>query len=369
MAQPLVARRLGEGHLDPVTRLDPHRPLGRLAREDHLRRRMGKPQRLEPGQRPAELGLGKAAADIAGMAQALRRLERHHQRGEAAALGWHPADHHSVLALAVLDLDPLPAATLAIGRIDPLADDPFGARRQRLLEHRRSIADDVGGLAHRSGIGTIEQPVQDLLALDERQVAQVAPTLSQDVEHQIDDLAGAGIEGIDQGGKIAHPLGIEHHRLAVENQRGQIEPGQCRGHRAEAMGPVEAFPAVQADLRTFGRRFDAVAVIFDLMQPSLAFRRLVAQLAHHQRQKRRDAARAGTGLALRRRLGRAPRRGPVLFDVALAAAGGDAGEELAAEIAAALDMLVTLLDEEPVLPPALAASAAPAPSRPSSARH
>ena len=127
--------------------------------------------------------------------------------------------------------------------------------------------------------------MQDFLALAERQVAQVALALPQDVEHQIDDLADPRIEGIDQGGEIAHPLAIEHHHLAVENHRGQIELRQCRGHRAEAMGPVEAFPAVQADLRTLDRRFDAVAVIFDLMQPGIALRRLVAQLAHHQRQK------------------------------------------------------------------------------------
>jgi hypothetical protein len=97
----------------------------------------------------------------------------------------------------------------------------------------------------------------------------------KEVEREIDEPAGVGrvARGLHRGkaGRAVGPHGAE---LAVEIGVTQLERGERLHGRPVPMRPVQSLPREQLDLADIDPRVQPIAVIFDLVQPSVAGRGL-----------------------------------------------------------------------------------------------
>src|SRR5438270_374767 len=81
------------------------------------------------------------------------------------------------------ELHPRSATSAGVDALDCLADDPFQSARARQLEQLLSVLDLVVGIAKR--VARIEQSLEELLALDQRDFAQVVTVGIEQVEEVI----------------------------------------------------------------------------------------------------------------------------------------------------------------------------------------
>jgi len=82
-------------------------------------------------------------------------------------------------------------------------------------------------------------------------------------------------QGILQGGEARDAIGPKDRDLAVQISGLDGQRGQRRGDRPEAGRPIQAGPGQQPDLTALDPGGGAVAVELDLVEPALAFGRLV----------------------------------------------------------------------------------------------
>jgi hypothetical protein len=77
--------------------------------------------------------------------------------------------------------------------------------------------------------------------------------------------------------RSGHAIRVECAKLAVEVGRFHLEGPQRLDRAPVAVRPVETGPRQQLDLAAIDPRLHAVAVLFNLVQPFAARRRLVYQ--------------------------------------------------------------------------------------------
>jgi len=145
--------------------------------------------------------------------------------------------------------------------------------------------------------------VQPLLALDQRQAAQIlAPG-----EHRVEDeehhvLRAAFRQGDLQGGEIRCAVLVQRAGFAVYHAVRQL-PGDVRD-RLELCRPVETLARLECRLAAGDAQLQAIAIELDLVHPARRRRRLIDQLGELRLDEGRDGAdllRLGLGLRRHRR--------------------------------------------------------------------
>src|SRR3954452_23809209 len=141
-------RPLEELDLGHQLRLHEDRALLRLAA---LERRAIPLEWLEQFAEAHEVLLLEARADVSDVDQPVAVVDAHDERAEALsapALARHPAADHDLLALDVLDLQPVAAALARlVDAVELLGDHPFEAVLPAGLEKALAVAGVVGGRA------------------------------------------------------------------------------------------------------------------------------------------------------------------------------------------------------------------------------
>ncbi len=161
-----------------------------------LHRRLLAVQCLQLRKQPPQAGFVETGADTADVAQPASAALRQQQRTEAVAraLGIGIADDDEIIAVLVLGLDPVAAAAAVMTRVRALADHAFVALRRRGGEHLRAMAEHVVAIGQHAR-RVAEQRAQQLLALQQRDLAQVHAGHAEQVEHQVAQrLPGAALD-------------------------------------------------------------------------------------------------------------------------------------------------------------------------------
>lgn len=236
-------------------------------------------------RQPREPRAGITGADTASVAQPAAVMHRQQQRRERPPrlVGGAPADDHELLLHPAFDLEPALGAARAIGRVGAFGDDAFELERAGAREHRLALGLDVIGIDQRPGTLS-DQFAQGLLAVTQRQAAQILAVEREQIEQIIGQFARAAGERILQRAEIGVALRIRHGDLAVEHRVAARQRLQGRHQRRESVGPVEAVARADRHAAAGERGHCAIAVIFDFVEPPAALRRLV----HQGRQLRRD---------------------------------------------------------------------------------
>ena len=127
MADHALAGHPGKTHFGQQLRFEPVHSarLGAAGRVGQ--RRAGAAQWLQALVQAVQGGAAEATADLAGIAQLAGVMQAQQQGAEtvAAAFRVGVAEHHELLALLALELDPVVAAALDIGAVPALADQSF----------------------------------------------------------------------------------------------------------------------------------------------------------------------------------------------------------------------------------------------------
>src|SRR5687768_4331455 len=190
MPEEALVGPLGERDLGDELWLHPVNAPGTGAARRIRERRSRSFEGLQPRREVLERLRVEARPDPSGEAELATLVDAEQQRSEprprAARFG-EPADHE-LLPPDALDLEPVAAASRAVGSRDPLADDSFGAKTQCVREELRTAADHVRAEANlRSHLRETEQRLEDLLPFDERPGTEVAPIVLEDVERVVDE--------------------------------------------------------------------------------------------------------------------------------------------------------------------------------------
>ena len=148
-----------------------------------------------------------------------------------------------------------------------------------MLEDHRAVFDKMLGVADAAGFApALEEPLQRRLARHQGLAGQIAAVEIQKIEHLIDQAIAAAVLQIGlQEREARNALVVFDDQFAVE-QRGF--GGQCGDRsrdRLEAMRPIQVFARQQAHLAVIEPGLDAIAVVFDLVQPFGAARRVAVQ--------------------------------------------------------------------------------------------
>ena len=148
---------------------------------------------------------------------------------------------------------------------------------QACARKRRTVAGNVLAVAQPADL-LLEQALQPLLALDQRQLGRALAVQEQEIEGEEDELIGAAfIHRRLEPAEDRHAVGIERAQLAVEIGRLHLQRAKRLDRAPVAMRPVEAGAGQQLDVAAVDARMHAVAVVLDLVQPAVARRRLVYQ--------------------------------------------------------------------------------------------
>ena len=125
------------------------------------------------------------------------------------------------------------------------------------------------------------------LPLGERRIPQIEAIDEEKIERIEGEIASTAPQGFDQPPEARNAgLGLGND-FPVDQPRFQREGGGRLGDRFEPLGPVEALPGAHGDAAVGDAELHAVAVIFDLVEPVRAGRRLV----HGRRQAGCDEGR------------------------------------------------------------------------------
>ena len=141
----------------------------------------------------------------------------------------------------------------------------------------------------------VQQVLQPLLALAERQRAQVLAVGEQQIESEQDQAVGFAVRqrGL-QGAEIRHPTTVEGDGLAVDQA---IRQGLgLLGDGGELLRPVEPLAGAQHRLAVLDPELQAITVELDLVRPAPSGGRVLDQLAKlrlDEARHRRDLLRLG----------------------------------------------------------------------------
>ena len=281
--------------------LEPH--LGHQLRPDPARSapggggqpREGRAVDAERIQRLAQLLAGAgvpARADPADIGERTVALHAEQQRAQTQASTFHGrvAADHELLPGVALDLEPVLAPPGAVGRIDPLGDDPLGPQATSVTVQVGSAADQMVAKADRVILRQRrQQALEPPLALQQRLSAQVPAVQMQQVEGEQHQRAGRTLaERRLQLREAADALLVQHDHLAVDDGSLGRQVLRPEWQIVEAMAPVVAVAGQQGRGTILQVQLDPIAVVLDLVQPLLAGRRAGCegrQLWRHERQR------------------------------------------------------------------------------------
>src|SRR5262249_39787324 len=129
---------------------------------------------------------------------------------------------------------------VAMGCVTTLREDALEAVGPRLLEERLAAPDDVVAVAQR----IVRRPAQEcreaLLALLERQAAEIDALEMQQIEEHVAQTGRGGgrshrrLETLE----ARAPVGVEHDDLAVEPRRARWQRSARPRHRCKSIAPV-----------------------------------------------------------------------------------------------------------------------------------
>ena len=142
-----------------------------------------------------------------------------------------PADDDELLAIEALRLYPEPAIAGRIGPVDPLRDRTFETQPAGLGPKARAVPQHVLAEAQRRKV-LLEQALQPLLALDERQRGGARALEMQQVEDIEHELTGASLVHR----RLQAAEGGERHRFPAHRARRRYRPTTPAAPRSCAEG-------------------------------------------------------------------------------------------------------------------------------------
>ena len=171
-------------------------------------------------------------------------------------------------------------------RVDALRNDAFEAGIDRCLERGPGIADAMRAVGQpRQSLG--QQPLQQLLALKERNARQIHAFQVQQVEHDVAQraLAFAGQDLLEPVEILATAL--SRHQFAIQHCLLQAEQHDGGAHFRHAHAPVQRIARPQAWLACTNRAQQSIAIPLEFVQPVLALGWIVDQLGELRDGRRR----------------------------------------------------------------------------------
>src|SRR4029077_2225839 len=131
---------------------------------------------------------------------------------------------------------------IAMGRVASLRHDTLEALGARLIQERLAASADVATLADGVVRDAANQRDETLLALLQRQGAQVRAVEMQEIEHDVAQVAcrRRRAERLLEALEAGAPVGVEYGALPVEPRRLDGQAGARPCHRPEALAPVLA---------------------------------------------------------------------------------------------------------------------------------
>ena len=248
---------------------------------------------------PARGLLSEAGTDASHVGETPAAIDARKQGPELSFADRPAADDH-FMPRAALGLEPGVAAPGAVGRIEALRDHAFQRHAAGGLQDRLGAGLEMLDIP-KAGRARSEQFRQALLAIRQRRLSQVLAVGVQQVEHEVDEVAGLFVDepGL-QCREARHAALVQGDDLAVEEAIGQRLP-RVRDFR-EAARPVESLARAERGRAAGHAHLHPVAVELDLVPPAGARR----HEADEPRELGRDELRRVDAAALRLR-DRAPR--------------------------------------------------------------
>src|ERR1019366_8257505 len=189
------------------------------------------------------------------------------------------------------------AAAGSIRQVRAFGDDPFESESARMLQYGWPVHIEMLAKANgRAGRQYGEKLLQQVFTVLENHFCQIEPFTVENVEDEVAEPVGAA--GLQIGLQIVEARNaarIVDDDLAVDQRRAKTKRLQCVGNTQKAFGPVELFARQEANFAPVDPRLHAVAVVFDLMDPFRAARRLFALRSQARFEENREQPRASTG--------------------------------------------------------------------------
>ena len=125
------------------------------------------------------------------------------------------------------------------------------------------------------------------LAVEQRQAGQVLAVEFEEIERDIGDRLRRTFQRALERLEAGSPVSVEHDRLPIEEGRTDLQEGSGFDDAAEAVGPIEAGAGKGSRLPRPDGNHDAVAIVFELVQPGVACRHRVDESGELHGPKRR----------------------------------------------------------------------------------
>src|SRR5579862_2388672 len=282
--------------LDDDLRLHPDHVLAAFVLRQRERRLIDL-QGFEPLPQLARGLVRVTGADATGITQLALIVHRHRERAHRMRIGGRRAiaGDDELLGVMTLALDEILRPARAIRRIFALRYDAFEIQAAGVLEDHRAVFRKMFGVADAAVFaGGLEQPLQLSLARRQRLAGQVTAVEMQKVEHVIDQAIAAAVLQIGlQEREARNAFVVFDDQFAVEQRGFGRQCGDRRRDRFEAVRPIQAFARQQAHLAAIEPRLDTIAVVFDLVQPFGAARRVAVQSGKARRNEVGQAVACG----------------------------------------------------------------------------
>ena len=275
------------------------------------------------GQTPWQLdqvALVEAGADLARVHQqpALVNTQQERAQADARAGRIGEAADDELLTVQALDLQPVPAAAVAVDAVGQLADHSLQALLASGAEERLAATLYVLAEAQvRGGGRRRQQSLEHAFACDQRRRPQVVTIQVEQIESDVGQRRAQGgplavrgeslLEALETGAAV----GQQGDDLAVEQRLPCRHRGDGRGRAREAPAPVLSSARDEPHLAGVQGAQGAIAVELHLVDPRFAGRRRVGQRRQLRRHVGGHGALPGAGQG-----GRVQARlGPAVADV------------------------------------------------------
>ena len=157
-----------------------------------------------------------------------------------------------------------------------LRDDTLKAQAAGVPEDRVAVAPEVLAEPDAAVVAIRSQELAERrFPLGQRRISEVEAIHEEQIERIEGEVARTAPQSFDQRPEAPSASLGQCNDFAVDQPRFQGEGGGRLGDRFEPLGPVEALPGAHGDAAVGDVELHPVAVIFDLVQPVRAGRRLV----------------------------------------------------------------------------------------------
>src|ERR1700732_3927206 len=168
------------------------------------------------------------------------------------------------------------AAAGSIWQVRAFGDDSFESEPARKLQHGWPVHIEMVAEANgRAGRQNGKELLQQVFTVLENYFCQIKPFTVKNIEHEVaEPVLAAGLQIGLQIVEDRNAARILDDDPPVDQRRAKTECLQCVGNAQKAFGPVELLARQKTDREPVDPRLHAVAVVFDLMDPLRAARRL-----------------------------------------------------------------------------------------------